>query len=264
MLNKYEIEEIKKNKDKYTIVIDSKKLNVTEDDILKFDLFIGKELNEAEYLDLIDSIQYNMLLSKTLKYITYQPRSKKEIDVYFKKCDVNEKIKDKVLNILIEYKYINDDELAESIYEYEKNIKKKGPKAIKQKLLLKGVSKEKIMELISLYDEKMESENIEYIVDKEVKKNQRFPIKKRKRIILDKLIRDGFSQDLVYDKVEGLKLEDESYSELLKEVDKLKKKYCKEKSFQAKQKIINNLINKGFEYSMICKVLNSDETLDFD
>ncbi|MGI6710674.1 MAG: hypothetical protein ACOX4W_04435 [Bacilli bacterium] len=264
MINKYEVEELKKNKDKYTVVIEKNKFNITEDVVLKFNLFVGKNLKEDEYFEFVDFVEYNTLLLKTLKYIAYQARSEKEINVYFKKHDINQKIKDKVFNVLIEYKYINDVELAKSIYEYEKNVKKKGPKAIEQKLLLKGISKEKFKDLITSYDATLHLANIEYIIEKEIKKNQKFPIKKRKKIIIEKLVRDGFSRDLIYDKVENIEIEDESYPELLKEVERLKKKYSKDKDFQARQKIINNLMNKGFEYSLITKALSSDNFYSFD
>jgi len=262
MRSEYEIIDIKKNKDKYSVFIDSLKLNISEDIIIKYNLFVGKKMTESEYIALVDGIDYNNLLNKTIKYIAYQPRSKKEIEIYLKKSNVNQSNKDKVLNKLIEYKYLNDDDLAKSIFEYEKNVKKKGPKVIEQKLLIKGISKLRVSELVGLYDEDSQIENINFIIEKEIQKNKKFPVRKRKKTITDKLIRDGFDHELVYEKISNLELEDDSYQQLLIEVVKLKRRYIKDDEFQAKQKIINNLINKGFEYSAISKALNDSEFQD--
>lgn len=255
MEKNFEIEQIKKLKDKYSLIINSEKISVPEQIIFDFSLYVGKKMNEGEYEELLRSVTYLNVFNKVLKYITYQPRSQKEVAAYLDKHEVSEQVKDKIFNKLKEYNYLNDDILASSIFEYEKNVKNRGPRAIEGKLISKGIKKEKISELLESYKEEEADEIILSIVDKELLKNRNFPIRKRKKIIVDKLIRDGFERETIYKKVESLEMVDDSYNLLLREVGKMKKRYSKYTENQAKQKIITCLLNKGFEYSSVSKAL---------
>ena len=90
---------------------------------------------------------------------------------------------------------------------------------------------------------------------------QKYPIKKQKQKIQEKLLRDGFSSNIVFNQVSKLNLvfcnDDELEKDILKVVKTLQNyKYKDCKDYEIKNKFINKMLSKGYSYNDISKYID--------
>ena len=71
--------------------------------------------------------------------------------------------------------------------------------------------------------------------------------------MIQKLLRDGFSENLVFREVSKLKFTDNSYETLQRDYEKLLRRYQDLDKSERKRKIITSLLNKGYAYSEVNK-----------
>lgn len=83
-----------------------------------------------------------------LRFLSYRPRSEKEVRDKLKSKDIDNSIIEKVINKLKDYKFINDLEFAEKWIESRLKFKPRSMKLIKFELKRKGISDELIGRLI--------------------------------------------------------------------------------------------------------------------
>jgi len=147
---------------------------------------------------------FENLYDKTLRFLSFRPRSEKEILDYLKNKtsfakaadDQKEELSqtfDKILKKLKEYKFIDDLAFAKWFIEN----RKKGKRLILLELSHKGISKEIIEEAQSLFDlAKKDSDLLEKLIDKKWKIYQRNPEKAYEKM-MGFLMRRGFDYDTV-------------------------------------------------------------------
>src|SRR5690554_3428557 len=83
------------------------------------------------------------------------------------------------------------------------------------------VKKELINQVLNNYSYALQLENINKIIEKEVKSLMKYPIKKQKQLLNNKLLRNGYDSSLVYEQINNYNLVDESDLSLEKDVKKL-------------------------------------------
>jgi len=253
-LNKIESLKKLKKKGMYEITINGIDYKITEDLIVENILTKGKELTDLELDELKDQIVNDNLLVKVYNYISYQFRSEKEIIKYLEELNATDTQINDIVNKLKMLNMIDDDNLSKSILNYI-IAQLKGPKAYKQKLY------ERKIDIIHSYDDETQLETINKSIEKNKDKNTKYPIIKQKNLLVQKLLRDGFEEKYVFREVDKIEFVDDSDDKLEKEVEKLKLKYSKYSKYEMKNKIINNLMSKGFSYSKIKKYI-TDEKID--
>ena len=118
-----------------------------------------------------------------------------------------------------------------------------------------------INECLMVYDDDIQSEIIVKILEKENNKN--YTLKKFKNNLSNKLIRNGFSSSLVYKLIDRMQYDDNSELLIEKDFNKVYNRIKnKDKSEnEKKQLIIQGLLSKGYEYSLIKKYLNESNFL---
>ena len=75
-----------------------------------------------------------------------------------------------------------------------------------------------------------------------------------------KLLRDGFEEKYVYKLIDEVSFDDdtdEQLERLIKEYEKLQIKYSKYTDYEKRNRIINNLMSKGYTYKQISKLINN-------
>lgn len=128
-------------------------------------LEIGKNISEKQIQLIIRLDQIERLFNKALKFLSYRPRSEKEIRdhllrkgrlIGIEKSEDEKEQYEKSVNLVIKklkgIGQINDNEFANWWVEQRKKFKMRGNRLIKMELLQKGVDKE-------LIDEKLNREN---------------------------------------------------------------------------------------------------------
>ena len=120
---------IKKNKNVYQIKFsDNTSLNFYDDTIIKYNLLVNKNVDEATYKEALLFNQKAEAYYKAINYINQKLRTKKEIEKKLK--DYNKDIVNEVIAKLEEQKYLNDDIYIKSYINDQINLTLKGPKKI--------------------------------------------------------------------------------------------------------------------------------------
>lgn len=87
---------------------------------------------------------FEKYLNLALRYLSYRPRSEKELKDYLKKKKVEPAIIDRVVKNLHEHKFLNNEEFAKWWIEQKTSFRPLGLSLIKIQLRQKGISEEVI------------------------------------------------------------------------------------------------------------------------
>ena len=235
----------------YSLVTTSGEVTVSDDIIVEFKLAKDMELTNKEYKLIMKENDKRNIYYKVCNYISYGMRSEYEIYHYLDEKGIKRSDSQKIVEELKASKMIDDNILAGFILD---NVirNKKGPKVFENKIFERKVK-------VNLddypYSEEKESEVIDEVISKLYDKKKELPVKKQKEYLYQKMMRDGFSSNIVMKKINEINFIDESLDSLDKEINKLNKKYEKLPSDEKKMKIIRSLLQKGYEYSDITKVV---------
>jgi len=256
------IETIKKARKKgfYDIQTSNGIYCISENLIVEYEILKDREFDEELFNKIIQKNEKEKLLISVYNYISYQMRSTKEVVDYLRKKEASIEDTDNIINKLTEQGYINDEILSKYILD-DVIRNKKGPKYLETKLKLKGVESKIIYDCVSKYTSLVEEENIAYLINKLKEKNSDLPIKKQKERIAQKLIRDGFSSSVVFRLINitdfdfnGLSKLEEDAVKIIKSIENSKYRFLS--SYEKKNKIVNKLLMKGYEYEDIKNIIS--------
>ena len=219
-----------------------------EDQIVSYRLIKGNVLDQKTYKTLMTDVNNTVYYNKALHFIDFKPRTKKEINEYLTKFQLDESTINKIIKKLEKIGFIDDERYANR-YTEELIRKGKGKKAIYNLLIKKGIEQDLINENLSKYEKDDEFANALRIAEKLVKPESDYPIKKQKMQLIEKLLREGYGQDAINYAMSNITFTDNSQERLIKEYEKLQDKNIE------KEKIIARLLAKGYEYSDIKRIL---------
>ena len=148
---------------------------------------------------------YQRAKELAINYISYRPRSSKEVRSHLIHKGYSFPLVDQVVNYLIESDYINDQEFAKKWYMSRLNKGGYGPLLIYKELIAKGISPDVCHVLRErLYPEEKEREEIIYLLEK---KGLKKPLDlHQERRLYQMLIRRGFSSSLVIETLRAKKM----------------------------------------------------------
>ena len=246
---------IKKTNGKYELILENNNKIVAYDDfILKNEILLTKEIDDKLLNKLeIENNFYN-IYKKVLKYISTRIRSKKEIDEYLEKNNIENDLKERVINELKRQGLIDDEKFTISFINDKLNLSNDGPNKIKNELLKYGISEELVEKQISLIDKKKFIEKINKIIDKKIKTNKKYSDYIFKQKLKNDLSILGFDNENINECINNINLNND---ELLEKnfnliYNKLKNKY---ENYILKQKIKEKLYQKGFNLSDIERIV---------
>lgn len=131
----------RKNPKRVNLYLDDKfALGLDLETIAQENLAVGGKISEEELKRLEDLSRQQKLWEKALKFLSFRPRSEKEIRHYLVKKKVDEEEIRWVMDKLKEQGYINDEEFARWWIEQRQTFRPKGWRVLKQELRQKGVS----------------------------------------------------------------------------------------------------------------------------
>lgn len=248
---------VKKLKRNFQVETTEGKYKFSEDTIIKYQIFRDREFTKEELEVILKTEEFNSYLNRAINYLSFQLRSVNEIKKYLvsKECPIN--LIDDITKKIIELGYLDDERLANSFLDYSiRNLK--GPNFLFQKLKEKLIEEKLIKNTISKYSEEIEIEVIEELLGKIANKYKKYPLRKQKQLVYQKLLRDGFSNELINSALNKFEFNDDSDEALNKDFRKAILK-VENLDYKEKQKIISKLLQKGYEYSKIQEHFNSLE-----
>lgn len=246
---------VKKLKLKYKVETTENKYSFSEETIIKYSIFKGKEFSNEE-LDVIqDEENKNSLMNKAINYLSYQARSINEVKKYLIDKECSAELSEVIIQKIQDLGYLDDEALANSLLDYVIRTYK-GPKVLEAKLVQKDIEEELIAKTVNKFNILREEEVLEQLLEKILPKYKSYPLKKQKILIYQKLLRDGFSSEAINKYLNSVSYIDESDDVLEKELKKLLNRY-EVIDYKIKSSIISKLMNKGYDYSRIMECINN-------
>lgn len=140
---------------------------------------------------------------RAVNLLTYKPRSVKELrERLLEKDWTNAAIVEEVIKKLEGYGYLNDAQFAKSFAASKIRQKPVGKRVLQQKLSQRKLDKETVSEAIAkILEETPEEEIIDRAVEKRIRLKGRPQERDDVKKFYDYLLRQGFSYDLVRDKM---------------------------------------------------------------
>lgn len=249
------ISKIKKNNNKYTIILsDNSSLSFYSDTLIKYNLLKPREISDKELEEVINYNNYIEAYNKALTYISYKQRTKKEIKD--KLCNYSIDVIDKVIKKLDELCLLDEKKYIEAFIYDQINLGNKGPFYIKKELKKLNINIDYIDEILNNINENVWIEKVKKIVDKKINTNKKLPKESLLLKIKNDLILLGYSKNIIDKVLSNIIIEeDNDVIEMAfdNEYKRLSKKY---KDKELEKKVKYNLYKKGFSLEGIEEILN--------
>lgn len=234
----------------YKIVMDNgDSFKAHEESLVRYRLIKGTDLDEAEYDRVLNAIQYDRAYVDALKYISYKLRTINEMRKYLDE-DYEAEIISQTIYRLKDEGYLNDSHYAEALKNTMLNTSDKGPGALSRELKKHQVDEDIIIRMVDVFDSEIDEARMNRIKDKELKKHKG-AYRQFKMKLQEKLYQKGYNKDHM-----GMILfendEFDETSHFEKDFEKYYNKYMKKDgSYASKQKLIQALMRRGYNYGMI-------------
>ena len=251
------ISKIKKNNNKYTIILsDNSSLSFYSDTLIKYNLLKPREISDKELEEIINYNNFIDAYNKALKYISFKVRTKKEIKD--KLSNYNKDIVDDVIKKLDELGFLDERMYVEAFVNDEINLGNKGPIYIKSRLEKLNLDSNLVDEVISNIDKDVWVSKVRKIVDKKININRKLSKERLFLKIKNDLIIMGHNKDIINEVLKNTYIEENDdviEMEFKKEYKRLSRKYSDKKLID---KLKYNLYKKGFNLEKIEELLNKD------
>lgn len=192
------IERQKKNSSRRSIFLDEKyAFGVSEDILLKFNLYEGRELPNEEIEEIEKAETEQSVKISAMRFRSYRPRSEKEIRDRLTKKGFDDPMIAKAIEYLSANNLLNDEEFARMFCRDKLTLKPVGKQAMKQQLFRKGIKKEIIEKVVEeFYTEESERRLAQKEAEKKYKRVASLPPLTIKRRLYEHLVRRGYDSSL--------------------------------------------------------------------
>ncbi|MFZ9197387.1 MAG: hypothetical protein ACO22H_03435 [Bacilli bacterium] len=230
-------------------------LTITPDQFTQGYYYVGKVLGSKEYEDIIQAsqtqplIEYGFKLLSKGRYAEYQIREK----LYHRKATKPQV--DEVIERLKQAHLIDDQTLMKD-WVHHFQLRGYGERVIQEKLFEKKFSKALIQTII--LDQDIEKDKISQLAFQLNQKYKRFSQRLRVETIKRRLLERGYPTPLILSALTKLPEEDpqQEKANLLEDIQKAKRLYKKRfQGYALQEKLINFLLRKGYNYSIIKRQL---------
>lgn len=256
MMNKTEdelvwIKKVERKGAKYLVYtsIDDEPLTLTEDAIVNNRIIKGTSFYPKDWKKIKESLDENILFDACLHFIDFKPRTSGEVREYLEKKQTDEAVINRIIKKLEKIKMLDDDRYLTLFIENELR-KEMGPKAIAYSLINKGIDQDKIEAELLKIDEETFYNNAFHVATSTLKTVTGLPRNKQKETIYSRLLRMGYHSNTVNKVLNNISYSDMDMELLQKQYEKIKEKETD------KNKIIQKLMAKGYEYSDIKKIID--------
>lgn len=188
------IEQQRKRKDRYSIFVDGQySFSLSEVDLAASGVRKGRELSGSELRELIDMSGSSKLYDKAIHYLSFRPRSVKEVADHLAKKGHDCAEVEPVIQKLLEQKLLDDEAFARSWTESRSLLKPSSKKKLTLELRQKGVPADIVERVLDELDSGDEVEAIKKLAQKKLSLARY----QDQRKLTDYLLRQGFSYDAV-------------------------------------------------------------------
>lgn len=263
----YRVQSIVKDEDAFLITFgfDNHEvyIRLSKSIVERYDLSIGKVIDREQLEALKDYEQVDIAYHQALKYLTYKDYSYSMMKQRLaSKNDFTDIQIEMTMELLMQKKLIDDYEYTRSFLNKANRMNIGINKAV-DLLKKNGVSPFVIDECLEVYSSKIEYDKALALIEKLYNENQTRSPKALIQNIRNRLFNKGFSQNVVDQAINDFSFEfPSSHTRMLlkKEYEKVYQRYHHKYEGQVlKKKLINFLIQKGYDYEDIVSVIEEME-----
>ena len=146
----------------------------------------------------------DQVLDKMAKYCAYQERCVKDVRDKLKTYDIPQEDRDRILDFLLDNRFVDDDRFAKSFVRGKINQSGWGVNKIRFHLLQKGIAKEIVDETIEQTDEKVYRQRLMDILNAKTKTVKAASDYEKKRKLAAYAMQKGFEGALVWEVLKSL------------------------------------------------------------
>ena len=185
-----------KNKSRFNVFIDGKfAFGLDAETLMKKGLKENQEISHEDIEELVKENEFQKLLDKALRFLSYRPRSEKEILDFLIRKQAGEETSKMVMARLNDLGMVDDKAFSAWWVEQRKTFRPKGERGLKAELIRKGVDKELIKEATS------ETVNEELLARESLKRKmetfKKLPPEKYRQKVTSFLAYRGFSWETI-------------------------------------------------------------------
>lgn len=198
-----DIKRQKRRVDRFNIYVDGKYgFALSELDVLKSKIEIGKELKEEEIKGLKSDDERAKVMNKALGYLARRSHAEKELKTKLLNKFPKGALVEKTIKRLQELGYIDDEKFAREWIEYRLTSKPRGRIVIKRELLAKGVPVDTVEIMLDLvYNRDREKKELTRLLD--LKKLKCPDTRKGRNRLISYLLRRGFLWEDIKENLES-------------------------------------------------------------
>ncbi len=189
----------KHNRKRMNIFLDGKFVfSLDKELLIRLNLKENQFLSRQQVAEILKENELDKWYDRSLRFLSYRPRSKKEILSYLKKNEVGEALTKLIIDKLTKNKLIDDREFAQWLVSQRQGRQARGKKALEWELQQKGIAQEMIEDVLGRQvNEKSEFANALKIAEIKLGKLKRENLQKRKEKLAGFLLRRGFNWEVV-------------------------------------------------------------------
>lgn len=133
----------KNNPKRFNLFLDGKfALGLDVQTVVEQKLKIGKVLTDEEWKKLKIKVEELTIFDQALNFLSYRPRSEKEVKDHFKKKKIVGDHVDRAIEKLKKLNFLDDEKFSLWWIEQRNNFRPKGKRALEIELLQKGIERE--------------------------------------------------------------------------------------------------------------------------
>lgn len=170
---------------------------------VSFGLKTDMRLTDEEVESIVKESDYAEALDKTLKFLSFRPRSERELMDYLKRRELGEYAQELILEKLAGYGYVDDKAFAEWWIGQRKDFKPRSRRHIVSELMRKGVSRGVIEDALSSSGDDFDLNACRTVAEKRWRTYQKFPPREARMKLGQYLSRKGFSWEIIEKVVNG-------------------------------------------------------------
>jgi len=205
------IEQQKKKRNRYNIYIDGEySFSVHEDVLVSSRLLKDKEVDLAFIQKVLEDEEKNKIKRTALHFLSYRPRTRKEIEDHLLKKEYEQKHIVEILNQFEKEKLIDDQSYAIQWCRERSELKKKSKLVLREELRQKGVALNWIEQAIELIPEELERNSCLEVAQKKAKSLGDIHLYDKKVKLYQYLSRKGYALELIQEVYQELLESEES------------------------------------------------------
>lgn len=191
---------------RFNIFLDGKyAFSLSAESLIRAGLKIDAHLSLPEIDNLIKENEFIKVYERVLKFLSFRPRSEKELEDYFHRQAVGEKTKKMVWAKLKHLGFVNDKEFTRWWIEQRATFRPKGRRALEMELRQKGIPNEIITNNQLLISNSDEDSLAKKAVEKKIALWEHSATDKFRQKLTNFLLRRGFSWETIEKVIDEIK-----------------------------------------------------------